>query len=54
MLRLGGRVLSTEQARAFSSEVEGEQVEDTIRIMGSYCDCDRHPPPGNRRRRARG
>jgi aspartate carbamoyltransferase catalytic subunit len=38
MLRLGGRVLSTEHARAFSSEIEGEQVEDTIRIIGSYCD----------------
>jgi aspartate carbamoyltransferase catalytic subunit len=38
MHRLGGRVLSTEQARAFSSEVEGEQVEDTIRIIGGYSD----------------
>jgi aspartate carbamoyltransferase catalytic subunit len=38
MLRLGGRVMSTEHARAFSSEIEGEQVEDTIRIVGSYCD----------------
>ena len=38
MQRLGGRVISTEQARAFSSEVEGEQVEDTIRIIGSYSD----------------
>jgi len=38
MLRLGGHVLSTEHARAFSSEIEGEQVEDTIRIIGSYCD----------------
>jgi aspartate carbamoyltransferase catalytic subunit len=38
MLRLGGKVLSTEHARAFSSEIEGEQVEDTIRIVGSYCD----------------
>jgi aspartate carbamoyltransferase catalytic subunit len=33
MCRLGGHVLSTEQARAFSSEVSGEQLEDTIRIM---------------------
>jgi aspartate carbamoyltransferase catalytic subunit len=39
MLRLGGRVLSTEQAYAFSSEVEGEQVEDSIRIIASYCDA---------------
>ena len=36
MHRLGGRVLSTEHARAFSSEIEGEQVEDSIRIIGSY------------------
>lgn len=33
MYRLGGHVLSTEQARAFSSEIAGEQLEDTIRIM---------------------
>src|SRR5579859_7530022 len=32
MYRLGGRVLSTEQASAFSSEVVGEQIEDSIRI----------------------
>ncbi len=38
MHRLGGRVLSTEQARVFSSAVESEQVEDSIRIIASYCD----------------
>jgi aspartate carbamoyltransferase catalytic subunit len=38
MHRLGGRVLSTEHARTFSSEIEGEQVEDSIRIIGSYSD----------------
>jgi aspartate carbamoyltransferase catalytic subunit len=38
MHRLGGRVLSTEHAQAFSSAVEGEQVEDTIRIIGGYSD----------------
>jgi len=38
MHRLGGRVLSTEQARVFSSAIEGEQVEDSIRIVGSYSD----------------
>ncbi len=38
MHRLGGRVLSTEQAKAFSSEIEAEQVEDSIRIIGSYSD----------------
>ena len=38
MYRLGGRVLSTEQAGFFSSEVEGEQLEDTIRIIAGYSD----------------
>jgi aspartate carbamoyltransferase catalytic subunit len=38
MHRLGGRVLSTEQARVFSSAIESEQVEDSIRIIASYCD----------------
>jgi aspartate carbamoyltransferase catalytic subunit len=38
MFRLGGRVLSTEQARHFSSEVDGEQLEDTIRILAGYSD----------------
>ena len=38
MHRLGGRVLSTEHARTFSSEMDGEQVEDSIRIIGSYSD----------------
>jgi len=52
MHKLGGRVLSTEQARAFSSEVEGEQVEDTIRIIGGYSDViviRHHEPDGARR-----
>jgi aspartate carbamoyltransferase catalytic subunit len=38
MHRLGGQVLSTEQPRAFSSEIEGEQLEDTIRIIGGISD----------------
>lgn len=38
MHRLGGRVCSTEEAKAFSSEVEGEQLEDTIRIISGYTD----------------
>jgi aspartate carbamoyltransferase catalytic subunit len=33
-----GRVLSTENAGTFSSEVEGEQVEDSIRIISGYSD----------------
>jgi aspartate carbamoyltransferase catalytic subunit len=39
MYRLGGHVLSTEQAREFSSEVAGEQLEDTVRIIANYCDA---------------
>jgi len=55
MHRLGGRVLSTEHARAFSSEIEAEQVEDSIRIISSYCDAIviRHHEPGGAARAAR-
>ncbi|HVK39514.1 MAG TPA: aspartate carbamoyltransferase [Candidatus Kapabacteria bacterium] len=54
MYRLGGRVLSTEQAREFSSVVEGEQLEDTIRIIANYCDAIvvRHNEEGGARRAA--
>ena len=38
MVRLGGKVLSTESAMEFSSAVSGEFLEDTIRIVGTYCD----------------
>jgi aspartate carbamoyltransferase catalytic subunit len=55
MYRLGGRVLSTEHARVFSSEIEGEQLEDTIRIISSYADVIvlRHNEQGGARRAAR-
>lgn len=54
MYRLGGRVLSTEQAAAFSSEVAGEQVEDSIRIIANYADVIvvRHPQAGGAKRAA--
>jgi aspartate carbamoyltransferase catalytic subunit len=54
MYRLGGRVLSTEQARVFSSEVEGEQLEDTIRIIAGYSDVIvlRHTQEGGAKRAA--
>lgn len=54
MHRLGGRVLSSEQASTFSSEIEGEQVEDTIRILGGYSDVIviRHHEEGGARRAA--
>jgi aspartate carbamoyltransferase catalytic subunit len=38
MHRLGGRVISTENAAEFSSVAKGETLEDTIRIMGGYSD----------------
>jgi aspartate carbamoyltransferase catalytic subunit len=54
MFRLGGRVMSTEQARMFSSEIEGEQLEDTIRIIGGYSDVIvlRHTEQGGAARAA--
>ncbi len=54
MHRLGGRVISTEHARAFSSEIEGEDVEDTIKIIGSYSDVIviRHHEEGGAKRAA--
>lgn len=39
MLRLGGNVVSTENAREFSSAIKGESVEDTIRIVEGYADA---------------
>jgi len=39
MLRLGGGVISTENAREFSSAIKGETVEDTIRIVAGYGDA---------------
>jgi aspartate carbamoyltransferase catalytic subunit len=54
MYRLGGRVMSTEQAKMFSSEIEGEQLEDTIRIIGGYSDVIvlRHTEQGGAKRAA--
>jgi aspartate carbamoyltransferase catalytic subunit len=54
MHRLGGRVLSTEHASAFSSEIDGEQVEDSIRILGCYSDVIviRHHQEGGAKRAA--
>lgn len=38
MLKLGGSVISTENAKEFSSAVKGESIQDTIRIVSSYAD----------------
>lgn len=38
MLRLGGDVISTENASEFSSAAKGETLEDTIRVVNKYSD----------------
>jgi aspartate carbamoyltransferase catalytic subunit len=54
MLRLGGSVISTENARQFSSVSKGETLEDTIRILSGYADVIvlRHYESGAARRAA--
>jgi len=39
VLRLGGKVITTENAKDFSSAVKGETIEDTARILSSYADA---------------
>ncbi|MDQ4099623.1 MAG: aspartate carbamoyltransferase [Chloroflexota bacterium] len=39
MLRMGGQVIATENAREFSSAIKGESVEDTVRIVAGYADA---------------
>jgi aspartate carbamoyltransferase catalytic subunit len=39
MHRLGGAVISTENAREFSSAIKGETVEDTIMMASGYADA---------------
>jgi len=38
MHRLGGHVISTENAKEFSSAMKGETLEDTIRVISQYAD----------------
>ena len=38
MVRLGGSVISTENAKEFSSAAKGESLEDTIRVVAGYAD----------------
>ncbi|HUU12104.1 MAG TPA: aspartate carbamoyltransferase [Terriglobia bacterium] len=54
MHRLGGRVISTENAAEFSSVAKGETLEDTIRIMNGYADVIviRHYEVGSAKRAA--
>lgn len=52
MLRLGGEVIGTEDARVFSSMTKGETLLDTIRVIGSYADVIvlRHYEEGSSKR----
>jgi aspartate carbamoyltransferase catalytic subunit len=38
MQRLGGSVISTENAQQFSSKAKGESLEDSVRVISGYCD----------------
>jgi aspartate carbamoyltransferase catalytic subunit len=39
MMKLGGNVLSTENAKEFSSAIKGESLQDSIRVISKYADC---------------
>lgn len=54
MCRLGGGVVSTEDAKQFSSAAKGESLEDTIRVVGGYADIIvlRHYESGSAKRAA--
>lgn len=48
MIRLGGQILTSENASETSSAVKGETIEDTVRIVEAYADAIviRHPAAG--------
>lgn len=52
MIRLGGHVITTENASEFSSAAKGETLEDTIRVIHHYADVIvlRHKESGAARR----
>lgn len=54
MIRLGGNVLTAENANEVSSAVKGETLEDTIRVMNHFADAIviRHPEIGAAERAA--
>jgi aspartate carbamoyltransferase catalytic subunit len=55
MMRLGGQVLGTDMAEAFSSELKGGSLEETIRTIGYYSDVIvlRHSESGSAKRAAK-
>ena len=54
MHKLGGSVISTENAKEFSSAAKGEILEDSIRVISGYADCIvlRHHEDGSAQRAA--
>jgi aspartate carbamoyltransferase catalytic subunit len=54
MNRLGGKILTTESAREFSSAAKGESLYDTVRIMSGYADVIvmRHHEAGSAKKAA--
>src|SRR3569832_1491437 len=54
MYRLGGHVITAENANEVSSSVKGETLEDTIRVLNNYADAIvlRHPETGAAERAA--
>jgi aspartate carbamoyltransferase catalytic subunit len=54
MCRLGGKIITTENAREFSSVAKGETLHDTIRIMSGYADVIvmRHHEAGSAKKAA--
>lgn len=55
VLRLGGGILSTDNAQEVLSSTKGESLADTIRIIGGYADAIvlRHPEAGAAERAAK-
>ena len=55
MLKLGGKVIGTENAREFSSAIKGESLEDSIRVISKYVDCIviRHSEEGSAKNAAK-
>ena len=39
MLKLGGQIITTENAKEFSSAVKGETLQDSIRVVSNYADA---------------
>lgn len=52
MLKMGGSVMGTENAKEFSSAVKGESLADSIRVIASYSDAIvmRHSETGSARK----